>query len=291
GLQTTRLLRRSLPPGRQPVILALTGMVSEEGRKSCLEAGVDDILAKPFRIQDLQSALERWLGRPRSERTPWARRAPESAAAGPASAGPLSADPTGGDLAGDAGDPAVLRQATPFARPATGPGGPIPGPPGSPVEGAESAILDRRKLAQLRQLDDGLASGSLASQVIALFLDTVPGQLEDLRLAVQEGDRHRWRKVAHSLKNSSSTLGAEAVAAACQELEELSRLAEADLPDERGEAILARVMIEVRRALRALELERASSEWAQRGPGARMAGTGRPGITPATPRTPRGRAR
>jgi signal transduction histidine kinase/CheY-like chemotaxis protein len=46
--------------GRVPII-AVTANASDEDRNRCLEAGMDDYLAKPIGVKDLQAILQRWL--------------------------------------------------------------------------------------------------------------------------------------------------------------------------------------------------------------------------------------
>ncbi len=58
GLQATRELRRRWP-GAGPRVVAMTANVTPEDRAACAEAGMDDYLAKPFRIEDLVATLGR----------------------------------------------------------------------------------------------------------------------------------------------------------------------------------------------------------------------------------------
>jgi CheY-like chemotaxis protein len=62
GLQATRSIRqREKQQGRpRATIVALTANVSDEDRNRCLEAGMDDYLGKPFRMQDLFQMIEKW---------------------------------------------------------------------------------------------------------------------------------------------------------------------------------------------------------------------------------------
>jgi len=62
GLETTRLIRqREKQQGRPRVtIVALTAHSADEDRSRCLEAGMDDYLGKPFRMQDLSRMMEKW---------------------------------------------------------------------------------------------------------------------------------------------------------------------------------------------------------------------------------------
>jgi CheY-like chemotaxis protein len=59
GLDATKTIRRLLPPHRQPRIIALTAGAMDEDQSACIEAGMDDFLAKPVRLQDLHDALIR----------------------------------------------------------------------------------------------------------------------------------------------------------------------------------------------------------------------------------------
>ena len=62
GYAATREIRRLEVSGEPPIpILALTADAQEENRRRCLEAGMDDYLPKPLRIEVLHSHLARWL--------------------------------------------------------------------------------------------------------------------------------------------------------------------------------------------------------------------------------------
>ncbi len=57
GLEATRRIRADVPAGRQPRIVALTANAFSEDAARCLDAGVDDFLAKPVRLDDLRRVL------------------------------------------------------------------------------------------------------------------------------------------------------------------------------------------------------------------------------------------
>jgi signal transduction histidine kinase/ligand-binding sensor domain-containing protein/DNA-binding response OmpR family regulator len=59
GLTASRKIRELLPPGEGPTIVALTAGAFEADRQSCLDAGMDDYLAKPIRLENLAALLRR----------------------------------------------------------------------------------------------------------------------------------------------------------------------------------------------------------------------------------------
>lgn len=71
GLEATRAIRRQWPGAARPRIIATTANAMKGDREKCLEAGMDDYISKPVRMDDLQKALERW-GTPTSEVRPTA---------------------------------------------------------------------------------------------------------------------------------------------------------------------------------------------------------------------------
>jgi signal transduction histidine kinase/DNA-binding response OmpR family regulator len=95
GFTATRAIRErhltSRRGTRLPVI-ALTANVIKGTREECLEAGMDDYLAKPFSREQIEAMLRKWLGLAQPERTEAAADAgspePARAAAGQAGAGP-----------------------------------------------------------------------------------------------------------------------------------------------------------------------------------------------------------
>ncbi len=44
-------------------IVAMTANAMQGDRERCLEAGMDDYIAKPVRPKDLQAVLDTWLGK------------------------------------------------------------------------------------------------------------------------------------------------------------------------------------------------------------------------------------
>ncbi len=60
GFEATRRIRATKKGAKLPIV-ALTASVTEEDRARCLEAGMNEVIAKPIRIEALQVALERFI--------------------------------------------------------------------------------------------------------------------------------------------------------------------------------------------------------------------------------------
>jgi CheY-like chemotaxis protein len=58
GLEATRLIRSVEPAGQRTPIVAMTANAMESDRQACLDAGMDDHLAKPFTASGLQAKLK-----------------------------------------------------------------------------------------------------------------------------------------------------------------------------------------------------------------------------------------
>ncbi len=96
GFEATRQIIQRYDVERRPTIIAMTGNALEGDREKCLAAGMDDYIAKPVRIAELQEALER-AGKARTQRAP-APVAPPEEEPPPATAKPSSDEPPPEDL-------------------------------------------------------------------------------------------------------------------------------------------------------------------------------------------------
>ncbi len=63
GLSATRIIRAQAHHHHHTPIVALTAGVLDGDRERCLEAGMDDYLMKPLRLEDLARTLTQWLRR------------------------------------------------------------------------------------------------------------------------------------------------------------------------------------------------------------------------------------
>jgi signal transduction histidine kinase/ligand-binding sensor domain-containing protein/DNA-binding NarL/FixJ family response regulator/HPt (histidine-containing phosphotransfer) domain-containing protein len=69
GFATARLIRQRAPSGRLPIV-AVTANDGVDRRDSCLAAGMDDMLSKPYSLEDCARVLRRWIGRAQPSETP-----------------------------------------------------------------------------------------------------------------------------------------------------------------------------------------------------------------------------
>ncbi len=60
GYEAARRIHAQWPDPRRPRLVAMTGNALEGDREKCLEAGMDDYVAKPVGLPELQAVVERW---------------------------------------------------------------------------------------------------------------------------------------------------------------------------------------------------------------------------------------
>ncbi len=67
GFEATAQIRaREAQLGRHIPIIAMTANALRGERERCLEAGMDDYIAKPFKKDELKAVLERWIQQPKA---------------------------------------------------------------------------------------------------------------------------------------------------------------------------------------------------------------------------------
>jgi CheY-like chemotaxis protein len=57
GLQTTKAIRARWSPVEQPYIIAITAYALVYSIETCISAGMDDYLCKPFSLKELENAI------------------------------------------------------------------------------------------------------------------------------------------------------------------------------------------------------------------------------------------
>jgi CheY-like chemotaxis protein len=61
GLDAARAIRAAEQGGRRVPMVAMTASALSGDRERCHEAGMDDYLAKPVRLEDIERMVARWL--------------------------------------------------------------------------------------------------------------------------------------------------------------------------------------------------------------------------------------
>jgi CheY-like chemotaxis protein len=175
-------------------IVAMTANAMAGDRQKCLDAGMDDYLAKPVTRAELERCIQRWW-RPRTESNGAATRA-EAANVAQAEPDAPAAPP----------EPAAIEDNAPMLADA--------GP-----------LVDTAVLEELREV-----LGSEIDRLINLFLEDTPLLLARLEAAALAPDFNELREAAHSLKSSSANLGAMALSNAAKRVELGARMQTLDRP-------------------------------------------------------------
>jgi HPt (histidine-containing phosphotransfer) domain-containing protein len=113
------------------------------------------------------------------------------------------------------------------------------------VSSSEEAI-DRKVLAGLKAIGGG--DNDFVHEMIDLFLEQSPRNLEVMRAALDVGDLPAVAKAAHNMKSSSAYLGARRLSELCGQLEVKARAREANFVSRAVEALTAEFDV-VRRSL------------------------------------------
>jgi HPt (histidine-containing phosphotransfer) domain-containing protein len=92
----------------------------------------------------------------------------------------------------------------------------------SDVAERSTEALDKSVLASLRELQNE-GEPDIVAEIGDLFIKHAPQKVVAIRKAASEGDAKMLEMAAHSLKSSSSYIGAMKLAAICKELEFMGR--------------------------------------------------------------------
>jgi HPt (histidine-containing phosphotransfer) domain-containing protein len=89
---------------------------------------------------------------------------------------------------------------------------------------SDENILDPIAIENLRSLGDEEGDDSFLHEVIEIFIEDTPVRLQELRDSFQAADQTTFIRAAHSIKGSSSNVGAKPLCKLAQELETDSRI-------------------------------------------------------------------
>ncbi len=202
GLEATRIICREWPDEQRPRIVAMTANAMQGDRELCLEAGMNDYVSKPIRVEQLIEALNQCKPLQQRAHAPFISSEEEAA------------------------QPKInsSQQVMPFEDSFTSPA-PTKSeiiPDGAVIvsssSGASGKILNQNALDQLNELVGG--DPEFFAELIESFLEEAPDLIVNLRTAVDEGDPVGMRLAAHTLKPNSADFGALELSLLCKKLEE-----------------------------------------------------------------------
>ena len=200
GLEATAAIRATeTQTGRRLPIIAMTAHAMKGDRERCLDAGMDDYVAKPVQPAVLLRAIESAvLDQAALDQPVLDQPALETA------------------LTKESVTRRVSCQLAPEGTVLNAKGNLAAGPTvvGQPVFDHQAA-LDRM------DGDEGVLS-----EVIGLFLADAPRQVDKIRQAIEQGDARSLRSAAHALKGAAGCLGGVSAAAAALQLEEMGSRAD-----------------------------------------------------------------
>ncbi len=235
GYSATRRWRENEADAREPrrlPIVAMTANAMAGDRQKCLDAGMDDYLAKPVTRAELERCLHRWC-KPRAHGShAGAQESPapviataavpdRTAAFSPTPApAPAPSSPAPSNPRLGASVPPALHTLDEDA---------IPSPVAAPRSSVETARMtgpiDTEVLEELRAV-----LGDEVRHLIQVFLDDAPNLIAKLETAATRPDYPLLYEAAHSLKSSSANLGAMHLSAAAKKIELAARSESLDRP-------------------------------------------------------------
>ncbi|MGI9318170.1 MAG: response regulator, partial [bacterium] len=188
GLEATQQIRKRWKNDRKPWIVAMTANAMQGDREMCLAAGMNDYVTKPIRIEEVMKSLKHsWDSTHNRDTTAvGGLQEPNSSAHEQTM---CSNKPTDMEV-------------------------------GQPIN---HTVLDKQSFQRLEQLA-GDDHGFLV-EFIDTFLDGVPAMMGELKQSLDQGDSESFRRVAHTLKSNSASLGAARISALCKDLEDLGKQA------------------------------------------------------------------
>ena len=238
GYEATQSLRAK---GYKGPIIAVTASALKGERDKCLEAGMDDILVKPFKKAELQTLLSRWLpdrirkgtiiregagaaaaGKPEAE--------PEAAVHAAAPAQPLAPVQTPAQATSPAQAASAAQEQQPAQAPASAETPAQTGPQGG-------AVFDWDAV-----LDTFLGQKQTVLSLLGRFSARAEQETADLKRELAEKNFSAFRETAHSMKGAAWNLSAKRLGDAAYEGEKAGRAGD----EERAAAALNSICLELK---------------------------------------------
>jgi HPt (histidine-containing phosphotransfer) domain-containing protein len=88
---------------------------------------------------------------------------------------------------------------------------------------SDPSILDAEAIQNLRALGDEMEDDSFLKEVVEIYLTDTPKRLAEIHECLASGDNTTLNRAAHSVKGSSSNLGAVKVIVVAKRIEEKSK--------------------------------------------------------------------
>ncbi|WP_017658675.1 response regulator [Baaleninema simplex] len=186
GLESARRICQKRSPQRRPYLIAVTANAMQGDREECIQAGMDDYISKPIRIDELVEALSH---------CPVARHLNVEELANGNAPSPAGDRPTN-----EMKSRSVLS--------------PSPSPSSTPE--AYVTPLNEKTLNDLREID-------ALEELIELYFEEAPKLLERIDDAIQLDDAEGLRDAAHSMKSTSAALGAMPLSELAEQLERFGK--------------------------------------------------------------------
>ncbi|MFW9606275.1 MAG: PAS domain S-box protein [Pseudomonas sp.] len=206
GLEATELIRQTHPHALLPII-AMTANAMQIDRDRCLEAGMDDHLAKPIEPVQLWQTIRYWVERVR----PWLAGQSSAVASQPAPAITLEHTTTAPTAVQPPEPP------TPVAPIEIAP--PTPPTPKPSADDLPVALLNIDGLDARQGLQRMLGRPSLYMNLLGSFLNGQARFSDELNACLERGDIVSAQRLAHTLKGVAGNVGATAIQALASELE------------------------------------------------------------------------
>ncbi|HEY9649584.1 MAG TPA: response regulator, partial [Coleofasciculaceae cyanobacterium] len=194
GLATARRICQEFWHSPRPRMIAMTANAMQGDREDCLEAGMDDYISKPIRIEALTEVLSKYQPQ-------------------------LGNRELGIGTRKDTPNVATTSLSGIGHREENQPPAKQPLADASPLP----AAIDANVLSSFRDMVGENADMVLA-EMIECYLDDAPKLVSAITQAVHQKNAQKLRQASHTLKSSSATIGAMTLSHLCQQMEVMSRI-------------------------------------------------------------------